>query len=81
MRPPLPPANRGSNAGTAIAAMLVLACAGGFFLLVMLVNPFIAGILVIPMVLGPLGVFQYLVWGRWLDRLKAEQEARDAEKK
>ena len=57
MRPPPPTANRGSNAGTAIAVLLLLVCAGGFFLLVMMVNPFIAGILVIPMVLGPLGVF------------------------
>lgn len=81
MPPPLPPVNRGSNAGTFIAVLLLLMCAGGLFLLVMMVNPFIAGLLVIPMVLGPLAVFQYLLWGRWLDRMKAEHEAHERDAK
>ncbi len=79
MPPPLPPANRGSNAATLIAAMLLLACALAFFVLVMVVNPFIVGILVLPLVFGPLAVFQYLVWGRWLARLQAEEQAREAQ--
>ncbi len=77
--PPLPPANRGSNAATLIAAMLLLACAMAFFVLVMVVNPFIVGILVLPLVFGPLAVFQYLVWGRWLARLQAEEQEREAQ--
>lgn len=77
----MPPANRpGSNAGTMIAAMLVLACAAGFFLLVVIVNPFIIGILVIPLIVVPLGVVQYLLWGRWLAKLQAEEKEREAEK-
>ena len=74
----LPPANRGSNAGTLIAVMLLLVCSMGLFLLVMMVNPFIMGIILVPTVLGPLAVFQYLIWGRWLDRLRAEDQAREA---
>ena len=81
MPPPMPPANRGSNAGTLIAVMLLLVCSLGLFLLVMMVNPFIMGIILVPTVLGPLAVFQYLIWGRWLDRLRAEDEAREAAKK
>ena len=50
-------------------------------MLVMMVNPFIMGIILIPTFLGPLAVFQYLIWGRWLDRLRAEDEAREASKK
>ena len=77
----MPPANRGSNAGTLIAVMMLLVCSLGLFLLVMMVNPFIMGIILVPTVLGPLAVFQYLIWGRWLDRLRAEDEAREAAKK
>ena len=81
VRPPLPPANRGSNAGTMIAVVLLLVCSLGLFMLVMMVNPFIMGIILIPTFLGPLAGFQYLIWGRWLDRLRAEDEAREASKK
>ena len=58
--------------------MLLLVCSMGLFLLVMMVNPFIMGIILVPTVLGPLAVFQYLIWGRWLDRLRAEDQAREA---
>lgn len=80
MPPPVPSAPRGSNAGTLIAVMLLLVCSLGLFLLVMMVNPFIMGIILVPTILGPLAVMQYLIWGRWLDRLHAEDEAREAKK-
>ncbi len=81
MPPPLPPANRGSNAGTLIAMMMLAVCAMGLFMLVSMVTPFVMGVILVPVVLGPLVVLQYLVWGRWLDRLRAEDEAREAAKK
>lgn len=59
--------------------MLVFACAAGFFLLVVIVNPFIIGVLVIPLIIVPLGVVQYLVWGRWLARLQAEDRERESQ--
>lgn len=76
--PPPPPVKPASNAGTLIAAMLVLACVMAFFLLVLVVNPFIIGVLVLPLVFGPLAVFQYLIWGRWLARLQAEEQDRES---
>lgn len=76
--PPLPPASRGSNAGTLIAAMLLLACIAALFLLMLIVLPFIAGIMVVPL-LGLLAIFQYLIWGRWLARLQSEEQAREAQ--
>lgn len=79
MPPTLPPANRGSDAATLVAAMMLLVCIAAFFLLVMFVNPFIIGVLVLPLVFGPLAVFQYLIWGRWLARLQAEDREREAE--
>lgn len=75
---PPSPANRVSNAGTFIAVVLLLTCALGLFLLVMMVNPFVMGVLLIPAVLVPLGVCQYLIWGPWLARLQAAEREREA---
>ncbi len=61
--------------------MLLLVCSLGLFLLVMMVNPFIMGIILVPTVLGPLAAFQYLAWGRWLNILHEEDKAREAENK
>lgn len=80
--PPQPPANRFSDAGTFIAAMMLLACVLGFFVLMLIVMPINIGIvLILPLVFGPLTFVQYLIWGRWLARLQAEEKAREAAEK
>lgn len=76
---PPPPPNRLSDAGTFIAAFMVLVCVLGFFVFVLVVMPFNLGVvLVIPLVFGPLTYVQYLIWGRWLNRLHAEEREREA---
>lgn len=68
-----------ANMGTLVAAMILLACACAFFVLVLVVNPFIIGILILPLVFGPLAVVQYLVWGRWLARMQAVERERESQ--
>jgi hypothetical protein len=73
----LPPEKRGSDAATFIAVIMVLVCIGGFLLLMMSVIPGFIGVLLIPLGVGPLIFLQYLVWGRWLARLQAEDQERE----
>ena len=68
---PLPPPKRersGSNAATMMAMAMLLTCAGCLFFLVVIVNPFAIGILVIGLVFVPMSLMHYLVWGRLMQQ-------------
>lgn len=76
MTPPLPARPErpsGSNAGTLIALVLVLFCVAGLFTLVMFINPFIMGVL---LVLGGFTILismQYFLFGRWFEKMQFNQ--------
>jgi hypothetical protein len=67
--------NPSPNTGTMIALFGLLLIAGGLLALMALVLPQVAGVVLVILIVFVLPIsFHYVVWGRWLSKMKPPED-------
>lgn len=65
----------GGNAGTLLALIRLLFVGGGLLFLTALVLPQALGLFLVVLGFASIALLHYFVWGRWLSRQIADEEA------